>query len=352
MQGLFHKPSRGLIGVDMSSTSIKLLELSVKNNQYWVESYVRVPLLEGSIIENNIIHPEAVGDAISQGIYQANIQSDQVAFAIPSSMVITKVLEMDADMQDDEREVQIRMDAQQYIPFPLAEVSLDFTVLDDRLALANRVNVLLVATRVENVTMRSEVIELAGLVAKIADVETFAIENAFQIFADTLPKTAYTTAILDIGHSTTSLSVLQAKKVIYHREHAFGGKQLTIAIQNHYALSFEQANEAKITQSLAENYQSEVLAPYLHALIQQASRALQFFFSSSQVTEINHILLAGGHANMVGLPQLLQQKLGYQVSLANPFLHMGVSTKVDQNMLKHDAPALIVACGLALRGFT
>ena len=352
MLRLYRKPNKGLIGVDISSTSVKLLELSVKSgNRYWVESYALVPLPEGSVVEKNILNPEAVGDALERAINLANTQSTAAAFAIPTSMVITKTIEMDADMTDDEREVQIRMDAEQYIPFPLDEASLDFEVLPERLANPNRVNVLLVATRLENIEARSEVLELANLTAKIADVESFAIENAYQVFSDTLPMGVNPVGILDIGHTMTTLSVMQKNKVIYTREQVFGGKQLTQEIQNRYGLSFEEAGRAKKSRSLPDDYDVEVLEPYLDAVVQQAARSLQFFFSSSQFNEIDHILLAGGNANIPGLAKLLQQKLGYRVTIANPFLQMGFSPQIDIKKIENDASSLMVACGLALRSF-
>ncbi len=352
MLRLYRKPNKGLIGVDISSTSVKLLELSVKSgNRYWVESYALIPLPEGSVVEKNILNPEAVGDALERAINLANTQSTAAAFAIPTSMVITKTIEMDADMTDDEREVQIRMDAEQYIPFPLDEASLDFEVLSERLANPNRVNVLLVATRLENIEARSEVLELANLTAKIADVESFAIENAYQVFSDTLPMGVNTVGILDIGHTMTTLSVMQNNKVIYTREQVFGGKQLTQEIQNRYGLSFEEAGRAKKSRSLPDDYDVEVLEPYLDAVVQQAARSLQFFFSSSQFNEIDHILLAGGNANIPGLAKLLQQKLGYRVTIANPFLQMGFSPQIDIKKIENDASSFMVACGLALRSF-
>lgn len=352
MLSLHRKSSKGLIGVDIGSTSVKLLELSVKNgNKYWVESYALVPLPEGSVIEKNILNPEAVADALERAMNLANTQSSAVALAIPTSMVITKTIEMDADMTDDEREVQIRMDAEQYIPFPLDEASLDFEVSLERLANPNHVNVLLVATRLENVEARSEVVELANLTPKIADVESFAIENVYRVFSDTLPMGVNTVGILDIGHTTTTLSVLRNNKVIYTREQAFGGKQLTQEIQNRYGLSSDEAERAKKSHVLPDDYNVEVLEPYLEAVVQQAARSLQFFFSSSQFNEIDHILLAGGNSNISGLAKLLQQKLGYRVTVANPFLQMGFSSKIDLKKIENDAPSLLVACGLALRSF-
>ncbi|WP_281199434.1 pilus assembly protein PilM [Acinetobacter johnsonii] len=351
MLRLYRKPSQGLIGVDISSTSVKVLELSVKNNRYWVESYALVPLPEGSVVEKNILNPEAVGDALERAVNLANVQSTDVALAVPTSMVITKIIEMDADMNDDEREIQIRDDAEQYIPFPLDEASLDFEVLPDRLANPNRVNVLLVATRIENVEARSEALELGGLTPKIADVESFAIENAFKVFSDTLPMGVNTVGILDIGHTMTTLSVMQNNKFIYTREQVFGGKQLTQEIQNRYGLSFEEAGRAKKSRTLPDDYDIEVLEPFLEAVVQQAARSLQFFFSSSQFNEIDHILLAGGNANIPGLAKLLQQKLGYRVTIANPFLQMGFSPQIDIKKIENDASSLMVACGLALRSF-
>ena len=351
MLRLYRKPSKGLIGVDISSTSVKVLELSVKNNRYWVESYALVPLPEGSVVEKNILNPEAVGDALERAVNLANVQSTDVALAVPTSMVITKIIEMDTDMNDDEREIQIRDDAEQYIPFPLDEASLDFEVLPDRLANPNRVNVLLVATRIENVEARAEALELAGLTPKIADVESFAIENAFKVFSDTLPMGVNTVGILDIGHTMTTLSVMRNNKVIYTREQVFGGKQLTQEIQNRYGLSFEEAGRAKKSRTLPDDYDIEVLEPFLEAVVQQAARSLQFFFSSSQFNEIDHILLAGGNANIPGLAKLLQQKLGYRVTIANPFLQMGFSPQIDIKKIENDASSLMVACGLALRSF-
>lgn len=348
---LYRKPNKGLVGVDISSTSVKLLELSVKNGRYWVESYALIPLQENSVVEKNILNPEAVGDALERVINLANPQSTNAAIAIPTSMVIHKIIEMDADMTDDEREVQIRMDAEQYIPFPLDEVSLDFEVLPDRLANPTRVNVLLVATRTENVETRVEVLELAGLTPKVADVESYAMERAFGVFADTLPMGVNTVGILDIGHTMTTLSVMQNGKIIYTREQVFGGKQLTQDVQTRYGLSFEEAGRAKKERSLPDDFDTEVLEPFLEALVQQAARSLQFFFSSSQFNEIDHILLAGGNANIPGLPKLLQQKLGYRVTTANPFLQMGFSPQVDIKKIENDASSLMMACGLALRSF-
>lgn len=351
MLSLQRKPSKGIVGVDISSTSVKLLELSIKNGRYWVESYALVPLPENSVLEKNIVNTEATADALTRAINLANNKSMQAAMAVPTSTVISKIIEMDEDMTDDEREVQIRMDAEQYIPYPLDEVSLDFEVQAERPSTPNKVNVLLVASRTENVDNRVEVLQLAGLTPKVVDVESYALERAFGVFADTLPIGANVVAILDIGHTMTTLCVMQDSKIIYTREQVFGGKQLTEDVQRRYGLSFAEAGRAKKENSLPDDFETEVLNPFLDALVQQAARSLQFFFSSSQHNDIDHILLAGGSANIPGLAKLLQQKLGYRVTIANPFLQMGFSSQVDIKKIENDASSLMVACGLALRSF-
>jgi type IV pilus assembly protein PilM len=348
---LKRKQSKSVVGIDISSTSVKLLELSVRDGRYWVESYGVQPLPQHAVVEKNIADPESVGDTIERLIHQTNPKSSQAAAAVASSAVITKVIEMDADMADDEREVQIRMDAEQYIPYPLDEVSLDFEVLGQTAHNPNRVNVLLVASRTENVDMRAESLELAGLTPKIIDVESYALERAFALIVDTLPGSPELVAILDIGHSTTTLSVLHHEKIVYSREQLFGGKQLTEDIQRRYGLSYEEAGRAKKEGNLPDDYEPEVLLPFMDAIVQQAARSLQFFYSSTQYNRVDHILLAGGNANIHGLAQMLQEKLGHRVSIANPFLQMGFSPQIDTNQIENDAPSLMVACGLALRSF-
>lgn len=345
------KQNKSLVGVDISSTSVKLLELDIRDGRYWVESYGILPLPPHAVVEKNIADPESVSDTIERLLNLTNPKSHGAAAAVASSAVITKVIEMDADMTDDEREEQIRLDAEQYIPYPLDEVSLDFEVIEISPNNPNHVSVLLVASRTENVDMRSEVLELAGLVPRVIDVESYAIERAFSLIIDTLPGTPDIVAIFDIGHTMTTLSVLKDEKIIYSREQLFGGKQLTEDIQRRYGLPFDEAGRAKKEGNLPDDYEPEVLIPYMDAIVQQAARSLQFFYSSTQYNDVDHILLAGGNANIPGLARLVQEKLGHRVTIANPFLQMGFASQIDANQIENDAPSLLVACGLALRSF-
>ncbi|MFZ3193580.1 MAG: pilus assembly protein PilM [Moraxellaceae bacterium] len=344
------KHNASLVGLDISSTSVKLLELSIQDGRYRVESYGVEPLPTNAVVERNIADTEGVGDAIERLVKRARPRTRAAAAAVTGSAVITKVIDMEADMTDDERETQIRLDADQYIPYPLSEVNLDFEVVGPS-AVPNRVSVLLAASRSENIEQRVDTLEIGGLTAKVMDIEAYAMERAFSLIIDTLPSSPDIVAIIDIGHTMTTLNVLRDEKIIYTREQMFGGKQLTEDIQRRYGLSFEEATRAKREGNLPDDYEPEVLRPFMESVVQQVTRSLQFFFSSSQYNDVDHILLAGGSASITGLAGLIQEKLGNRVSVANPFLQMNFASQIDTSAIENDAPSLMIACGLALRSF-
>jgi type IV pilus assembly protein PilM len=272
--------------------------------------------------------------------------------AVSGSAVITKVIEMDADLSDDERESQIRLEADQYIPYPLEEISLDFEVIGPSPTNPERVSVLLAASRTENIEFRTDVLVIANLTAKVVDVEAYAMERAFDLLVDSLPcGREGTVAVIDIGATMTTLNVINDGKIIYTREQLFGGRQLTEEIQRRYGLSFEEAGKLKKEGGLPDDYEVEVLQPFKEAVVQQVTRSLQFFFSSSQYNDVDHILLAGGTASILGLAETVQEKLGTAVAVANPFVHMSFAPQINAAAISNDAPALMIACGLALRSF-
>ncbi len=346
------KKNTSLLGLDISSTSVKLLELSLQGERYRVESYGVEPLPQNAVVEKNIADVEGVGEAIIRLIAKAKPKTKNVAVAVSGSAVITKTIEMDADLSDDERESQIRLEADQYIPYPLEEISLDFEVIGPSTTNPERVSVLLAASRTENIELRTDALVIANLTAKIVDVEAYAMERAFDLLVDSLPcGRDGTVAIIDIGASMTTLSVVNDGKIIYTREQMFGGKQLTEEIQRRYGLSFEEAGRLKKEGGLPDDYEVEVLRPFKDAVVQQVTRSLQFFFSSSQYNDVDHILLAGGTASISGLADVVQEKLGTAVSVANPFVHMSFAPQINAAAISNDAPSLMIACGLALRSF-
>ena len=349
----FKKKSTPVVGVDISATAIKLLELSRSGGKYRVESYAVEPLPANSVVDKNITDIDAVGEAIGRALNKSGSKTKFAAAAVAGGTVITKIITMPAGLSDAEMESQLQVEADQYIPFPLEEVALDFEVIGPSPEGPERVDVLLAASRSENVDARVAALEIGGLSAKIIDVEQFALENTIDLLARSMfssPEDEII-AVADIGSSVTTFSVLEKLQIIYSREQQFGGAQLTEDIQRRYGLSYEEAGLAKKQGGLPENYVPEVLEPFKDSISQQISRAQQFFFSSSSISNIDHLILAGGCASISGIAELVESKIGVPTIVANPFADMSVSSRVSVQTLNNDAPALMVSCGLALRSF-
>ncbi len=342
-----------ILGLDISSTAVKLLELSRIGTRYRVESYAVEPLPPNSVVEKSIADVDAVGDAIRRAVKRSGTRAKHAAVAVSGSAVITKVISMPASLKPDEMESQIELEADQYIPYPLEEVNLDFEVLGPSQKNADMVDVLLAASRSENVDTRVAAVELGGLIARVVDVEAYAMENVFGLIADQMPAQGdgSTIAVVDVGATMTTLNVLHDGKIIYTRDQVFGGKQLTEEIMRRYGLSYEEAGMAKRQGGLPDNYVPEVLEPFKEAMAQQVSRSLQFFFSSSQYNNVDHIVMAGGSASIAGVDEQIESKVGTGTTVANPFANMSLSPRVKPQTLSNDAPSLMIACGLALRSF-
>ncbi|MDM7856761.1 pilus assembly protein PilM [Thiopseudomonas acetoxidans] len=352
MLGLFKKKSNMLLGIDISSTSVKLIELSRSGGRYKVEAYAVEPLPPNAVVEKNIAELEVVGQVITRLIAKSRTTLKQAAVAVSGSAVITKQIQMESGLSDDELETQLKIEADQYIPYPIEEVAIDFEVLGPS-GVAGRDNVLLAACRKENVEVREAALALAGLTAKVVEVEAYALERSFQLVSNQLAggRENLTVAVVDIGATMTTLSIMRNGTTIYTREQVFGGKQLTDEIQRRYGLSVEEAGLAKKQGGLPDDYELEVLEPFKEGVVQQISRSLQFFFAAGQYSEVDYILLAGGTSSIPNLDRLVQQKLGTPTLVANPFADMSLSNKVNAGALASDAPALMIACGLAMRSF-
>jgi type IV pilus assembly protein PilM len=351
--GLFGKrKSTPLLGLDISSTTVKLLELSHTGERYRVESYAVSSLPTDAVIEKNVNDVEGVTNSIRNVISQSKTKVKSVAAAVAGSSVITKTIDMPSGLNEDDMETQLTLEADQYIPYPLEEVAIDFEIQGPSPESDGQVEVLLAACRRETIDARVQAIEAAELLPKIMDVEAYAMERAFSLVRNQLDiADENTVAVVDIGATMTTLSVLTNGQTIYTREQLFGGKQLTDEIMRRYGLPVEEAGLAKKQGGLPDDYEPEVLEPFKDAVVQQVARSLQFFFSSSQYNDVDYIVMAGGVSSMEGLHELVQDKLGTPATVANPFADMAISSRVNAVALSSDAPALMIACGLALRSF-
>ena len=350
--GLFGNAKTPLVGLDISSTAVKLLQLTESGGRYRVEHYAVEPLPPNAVVEKNIVEVEAVGEAIKRAVARSGTKARHAAAAVSGSSVITKIIPIQGDLDEDSLEDQVQLEASNYIPFPIDEVSIDFEVLGPMPNNPEMLQVLLAASRTENVELRQSALELGNLAAKVIDVEAFAMENAFRLVADQLsvPKDAIV-ALVDIGATMTTLNVLRGQRSIYTRAQVFGGKQLTDEVMRRYGLSYDEAGLAKRQGGLPESYEVEVLEPFKEALVQQVSRLLQFFYAGSDFNRVDQVVLAGGCASIAGIGTLVEEQLGVPTVIANPLANMALGPRVQAHALAQDAPALMIACGLALRSF-
>jgi len=297
---------------------------------------------------------EAVGNAVRMAYKRSGSRLKDAAVAIGGATVITKTIQIPAGLSDREQEEQIEVAASRHIPFPMEEVAFDFEVTGPSASQSDMLDVLLVATRRDNVEHRQAVLEIAGLHAYIVDCEAFALENAFALLQHQLPDEGrdLTVALVDFGSTNTTVSVFHDNRILYTRDQAFGGRQLTDEIMQHYELSYEDAGRAKRRGGLPESYEEELLNPFVNDMAQQVNRALQFFFAStSEYTEIDQIVICGGCASIAGAAERIAEHVEIPTQVANPFAALKLSGRAQTQGIEQDAPALMVACGLALRSF-
>jgi type IV pilus assembly protein PilM len=348
----FSNPSKPMIGLDISSSAVKLVELSRSGDGYKVEAYRVLPLPANTVVEKNIADLDALSETIESVVKRSGTKLKDTIAAVSGSSVITKEIELPAGLTELQMEMQIEVEADQYIPYPMEEVAFDFDVIGPLENNPDLVKVLLAACRQENVEHRRQALEMAGLQPKVIDVEGFAVERAYKLMEDQLDQVGdQVVAIADIGATMFTFTVLVDGKTIYSREQLFGGKQLTEEIQRRYGLSWEEAGEATRKGGLPEDYESEVLAPFKESLIQHITRSLQFFYSSSHFNYVDQLFLAGGVSALEGLVDEVEQAIGLPTAVANPLANMQLSKSINASAIANDAPALLLAVGLAMRSF-
>jgi type IV pilus assembly protein PilM len=345
--------SRPLVGIDISSSAIKMLALSRTDGQYRVEAY-RVQLLPPlSVVDRSLSAIDKVAETIRQVIESSKINSKYVALGVSGGAVITRVVQLNARYQAVQLAEQIEAEAERYFPFPLDELYYDFEVVGPFERNPEFSDVLLAAARVEAVDNRVTAVTEAGLKAVVVEIESMAVERAFAMVVNHLPAQGKDNhfALVDIGATITSIYIFRGLKVIYSREQVFGGKHLTDEIKRRYGLSAEEAMIAQNYGGLPEDYAAEVLTPFKETVIQQIARALQIFSSSSEDIDIHYVVLAGGVSKLPGLETLVQSQLKIKSFVANPFIGAQIAEGINKEGLHEEAPGLLVACGLALRNF-
>ncbi|MBM3117538.1 pilus assembly protein PilM [Jeongeupia naejangsanensis] len=350
----FLKPkSPPLIGVDISSSAVKMVELSQAGRSFSLERYVIEPLPKDAVSDGNIANPDVVGEAVRKAWRHLDSRIKNVAIALPAASVISKKILVPAGLSERDLETQVEMEANQYIPFSLDEVNLDFQRLGLSVAVPEEEEVLIAAAKKEKVDERVAAIEAAALKAVVVDVESYATQAAFELMRPQLPGHGENqiVAVVDIGSTAMHMNIFKDGQSIYSRDQAYAGNQLTQEIQRKFGMSSEEAEQAKKTGGLPDNYEPEVLQPFIDTLALEISRSLQFFYTSSNYNSVDHILLAGGCSAIHGLDEAVSSRAQVPSTMrANPFFGMATG-KIRGKQIQLDAPSLLIACGLAMRRF-
>jgi type IV pilus assembly protein PilM len=311
------------------------------------------PLERGWVVDGNVEKFDEVAEAMRRVVKKTGTRTKNVAMALPPSAVITKKIVLPAGLSDQDLEAQVEAEANQYIPFSLDEVSLDFCVLGPSTTSAGDVEVLIAASRREKVQDRQGLAEAAGLKPVIVDVESYASRLAAGRLIQALPNGGVDTmvALFEVGAFTTSMQVIRNEEVLYDRDQAFGGAQLTQLIVRQYGFSPEEAENKKRNGDLPEDYAAGVLKPFVDSLAQEVARALQFFFTSTPHNRVDYVMLAGGSAALPGLSDAVTSQTSFPCILANPFEGMEIGQSVREKKMRREAPSYLTSCGLAMRRF-
>ncbi len=351
---LFRRQPAPLVGLDVSSSSVKLVELGRDaGGKLVLERCAIEPLERGWITDGNVEKFDEVAEAVRRVVRKSGTKTRNVALALPPSAVITKKIVLPGGMSEQELELQVESEANQYIPFSLDEVSLDFCVMGQSASSAGDVEVLIAASRKEKVQDRQGLAEAAGLKAVILDVESYASRLATARLIEQLPGQGRdaVVALFEVGAYTTSMQVLRNQEVLYDRDQAFGGAQLTQLIVRQYGFSVEEAEAKKRSGDLPDDYNAGVLKPFVASIAQEIARALQFFFTSTPHNRVDYVLLAGGSAALPGLTSAVPRQTSVACSLVNPFEGMEISAGIREKKVKREAPSYLTSCGLAMRRF-
>ncbi len=351
---LFNQQDSPLLGLDISSSSVKLVELSRDRSGNLVLDRCAIePLEQGWITDGNVEKFDEVAEALRRLVKKSGTRTKQVAMALPASAVITKKIVLPGGLNESELEVLVESEANQYIPFSLDEVSLDFCVIGPSATSSGDVEVLIAASRKEKVQDREGLAEAAGLKPVIVDVESYASRLATARLIENLPNKGVDTlvALFEVGALTTSMQVIKNDEVLYERDQAFGGAQLTQLIVRQYGFSPEEAESKKRSGDLPDDYQLGVLKPFVDNMAQEIGRALQFFFTSTPHNRVDYVMLAGGSSALSGLTESVTKQTSFACMRADPFDGMTMGNNVRESKMRREAASYLTSCGLALRRF-
>lgn len=351
LSNLFSRDSKSILGVDIGSRAVRVLELKNNNGYYRVEAYGQAALAEGAVVDQAINDPSLVARAIESAVEKSGSKAKNVAVALPGSSVISKTVYMPEGLSDEDLDFQVRAEADQHIPYPLDDVALDWEIQNSSPNAGGKIEVLLSACRQENITKLQQAVEQAKLNLVIVDVEPFCLERSFEFIQSQIESSETgIVAVFDIGMSAVSMCVLEEGKQVYNREQTVGINIMLEDMELHYGIDDKAEALSMIKKgTLPSDFSEKVLKDFQETMSEHMNRALQFFYSSTSFDKVEHVVLGGHLIEFTKLAQYAQSALGIPVTRANPFLNMTLSEKVSVELINSESSVLLIATGLALR---
>ncbi|HMA16932.1 MAG TPA: type IV pilus assembly protein PilM [Thermoanaerobaculia bacterium] len=345
---LFRK-AKNLVGLDIGSSAVKLVELKdAKGGGYRLVKSGLETLSPEAIVDGAIMDASLVVDSINRLVSTLNVRNQDFGTSVSGHSVIVKKISLPS-MSAEELSESIRWEAEQYVPFDINDVNLDYVVLES--GAGDTMDVLLVAVKKDKIGDYTSVISQAGRNPLLVDVDSFALQNAYE--ANYPVEAGRVVALVNIGASVTNVNVLSGPHTLFWRDISFGGNQYTDAIQKQLSLSFDQAEKLKKGERSADHSVQEIL-PILRSvtddLAQELQKTFDFFQATTSTQKIDHLLLSGGSSRVVNLDTQLKERFGMPVEVMNPFRQIDITgTSVSAEWLTENAPSLAVAVGLAIR---
>jgi type IV pilus assembly protein PilM len=346
---VFFSKSKNLVGLDIGSSAVKLVELKEKKaGSFQLQKVGLEPLSPEAIVDGSIMDSSLVIDTIQQLNSRHGIKNSNYATSLSGHSVIIKKISLPA-MSSEELAESIQWEAEQYIPFDINDVNLDYVPLPT--APGENLDVILVAVKKDKINDYASVISQAGRNPVLIDVDAFAVQNCYELNYST--SDSRVTALVNIGASVTNVNVVSGNSSVFWRDITFGGNQYTDAIQRELNLSFSQAEAVKRGEAGSE-YPIQQVVPILNSVSEdfagELRKTLDFFAATSGSERVDHVMLSGGGSGVMNLDAILRDKFSIPVEIMNPFRNISINeADVDLEWISRVAPSLAVAVGLAIR---
>ena len=341
--------AKGIVGLDIGSSYLKAVQLKETRSGYELELFETLPISPELIVEGSIIDAIRLTESLRELVRKASIKTKDAVISISGhSSVIIKRISL-PEMSEEELSESIKFEAEQYVPFDIEDVNLDFQILGPKEE-PGQMDVILVAVKKDVINDYVTVVREAGLSTVVVDVDAFAMENMYGINYEVEP--GKNVALVNIGASTVNMNILKGGVSVFTRDSSIGSNIHTDALQKEFNIAYEEAERLKRGEPIEKVRPEEASALIVNAsneIFSEVSRSLDYFKSSTLQADVQEVILSGGCALIRDFPGLLSEKIGIPVMLAQPLKNIVIPKKFDVTLIEELAPIGAVAVGLAIR---